>query len=70
VGAERLLALSIRSYRVGGSHNDTIFGAPPRAIAFRNGSEANPSLDEALRETLSLSVPWLARPIDPKPIYR
>jgi hypothetical protein len=70
VGGARLLTMSVRSYRTGGAHNDTIFGAPPRAIALGDGPEANAALAEALRATLSETVPWLATPAGPRPITR
>jgi hypothetical protein len=68
VGGEQLLVLSIRNYRTGGGESDTIFGAPPRAVPLRDGPAADAALKEALRATLSETVPWLARPAGPRPI--
>ena len=65
-GDARLLAFSVRSYRNGGTDSDIIFGAPPRAVALRDDA----ALNQALRATLSDTVPWLARPAGPKPINR
>jgi hypothetical protein len=68
MGGEQLLVLSIRNYRTGGGETDTIFGAPPRAVPLRDGQGADAALQEALRATLSETVPWLARPAGPRPI--
>ena len=66
LGETRLLAISVRSYRNGGTDSDILFGAPPRAVALRDDA----ALNEALSATLSDTVPWLARPAGPKPINR
>jgi hypothetical protein len=68
VGGEQLLVLNVRNYRTGGGETDTIFGAPPRAVPMRDGPGADAALHEALRATLSETVPWLARPAGPRPI--
>ena len=70
LGGSPVLAISVRSYRNGGTDSDIIFGAPPRAMALGDGPGPDAALNEALRATLSDTVPWLARPAGPKPINR
>lgn len=64
---ERLMAFSIRPFRVSAEQTAVLFGAAPRAVRLSAGDgELNRALDAALAEIL----PWRARPMAARPIPR
>jgi len=62
---DRLLAFSVRPYRVASQQADVLFGAIPRVAAILPSGAASPALDAALAAALSETLPWLARPQGP-----
>ena len=51
---DRLLAFTIRPYRVSANQSGPFFGSAPRAIAMTDPA----ALDDALTEALSETLPW------------
>lgn len=66
-GQDRLLAFSIRPYRVSDSQAGVLFGAAPRAAALRGSrfdeTAVASAIDAALSETLPWRSPQRAQPI-------
>ncbi|MEA1014822.1 hypothetical protein [Sphingosinicella sp. LY1275] len=62
----RLLAFSIRPFRVSAEQTSTLFGAAPRAAKIPVSGVASAALDKALGAALSETLPWLARPEGPR----
>lgn len=68
VAEGRLLAFSVRPYRVSAEQDSVLFGAAPRAVLLpEDGADA---LEPALREALSEILPWRSPPRGPRPIGR
>lgn len=68
-GNDRLLAFSVRPYRVSAEQAAILFGAAPRAAMLSKSGAASPALDAAMTAALSETLPWLARPAHPQPIH-
>lgn len=67
-GANRLVAVAIRPFRVSADQNSVLFGAAPRAALIPASGTVAPALDAALRAALAETAPWLARPSRPQAI--
>ena len=59
-GRNRLVAFSIRPFRVSADQNAVLFGAAPRAALVPASSVVTPQLDAALRAAVGETAPWLA----------
>lgn len=64
---ERLLAFSVRPFRVSAEQTTMLFGAAPRAVSLSAGEGG---LDRALGVALAEILPWRARPSGARPIPR
>lgn len=60
----RLLAFSLRPFRVSAEQTAELFGAAPRAVMLSDDAGVDRALNEAAAELL----PWRARPAAPRPI--
>lgn len=67
-GRNRLVAFSIRPFRVSADQNAVLFGAAPRAAVIPASGAITPALDAALRAAVAETTPWLARPVRPQAI--
>lgn len=56
-----LLAFTIRPFRVSSEQTSVLYGAAPRAVMLAGTSVEGSSLDSALEEALSETLPWLGR---------
>ncbi len=66
-GQDRLLAFSVRPYRLS-DQADVLFGAVPRVARLSSSGIPDAALDAALAAALSETVPWLTRPQGPQAI--
>lgn len=65
-GRNRLVAISVRPFRVSTEQTAVLFGAAPRAALIPSTGTVAPALDAALRATLAETAPWLAKPTPPQ----
>ncbi|WP_158266232.1 hypothetical protein [Allosphingosinicella deserti] len=64
VTGDRLLAFTVRPYRVSADQSGPFFGSAPRAVAMTDPA----ALDEALTEALSETLPWRPKLDGPRPL--
>jgi len=65
----RLAALSVRPFRNTGSEGALLFAAAPRAAFLSASQDEADALDRTLTAALSETLPWLARPAEPRPVH-
>lgn len=64
----RLVAFSIRPFRVSANGSEILFGAAPRAVLVPKSGAVVPALDAAIGDALAETLPWLATVPGPRPI--
>lgn len=70
VDGRRIMALTIRPFRVGGDDAGTTFGAAPRAVPLAGDGADQPALARAVRAMLAATLPWQHSTTADRPVIR
>ena len=66
LAGRRVMAYTIRPFRVSGDQDSVLYGAAPRAVALSAAGEPDSALDTSLRDALADVLPWQVMPASPR----